>query len=87
VSYDSFKGTFILLLEPGRLSQRSVWLRTGRPGDRGSIPGRVKMIFPIASVSRPALGLTQPPVQLGKVSPSPGAIARPGRDVDHSPHM
>jgi hypothetical protein len=24
---------------------------------------------------------------MGKVSPSPGAIARPGRDVDHSPHM
>jgi hypothetical protein len=31
--------------------------------DRGSIPGRGKMIFPLASVSRPALRPTQPPVQ------------------------
>jgi hypothetical protein len=35
------------------------------------------MIFPLASVSRPALGPTKPPV--GK--------ARPGRDADHSPHL
>jgi hypothetical protein len=39
------------------------WLRAGRPGDRGSIPGRGERIFPLASVSRPALGPTQPPVQ------------------------
>jgi hypothetical protein len=44
------------------LSQYSVWLRAGRPGDRGSIPGRGEMIFPLASVSRPALGPTQRPV-------------------------
>jgi hypothetical protein len=25
---------------PGKLSQYSVWLRAGRPGDRGSILGR-----------------------------------------------
>jgi hypothetical protein len=41
----------------------SAWLRTGRPGDRGSIPGRGKRIFPLAYVTRPALGPTQPPVQ------------------------
>jgi hypothetical protein len=34
------------------LIQYSVWLRTGRPGDRGSIPGRGKRIFPLVSVSR-----------------------------------
>jgi hypothetical protein len=36
-------------------------------------------IFPLASESRPDLGLTQPPVQwvLGVLSP--------GRDADHSP--
>jgi hypothetical protein len=28
--------------EPGLLSQYSSWLQTGRPGDRGSIPGRGK---------------------------------------------
>jgi hypothetical protein len=37
--------------------------RAGRPGDRGSIPGGGEIIFPLASVSRPVLGRTQPPVQ------------------------
>jgi hypothetical protein len=32
-------------------------------GNRGSIPSRGKRIFPLASVSRPALRPTQPPVQ------------------------
>jgi hypothetical protein len=48
--------------EPGS-SVSSVWLRAGRPGDRDSIPGRGERIFSQASVSRPALGPTQPPVQ------------------------
>jgi hypothetical protein len=34
-----------------------------KTGDRGSIPGRGERIFPLASVSRPALGSMQPPVQ------------------------
>jgi hypothetical protein len=37
------------------------------------------MIFPLASVSKPALGPTHPPVQL-----VPGVLS-PGSDVDHSP--
>jgi hypothetical protein len=37
-----------------------VWLWTD---DWGSIPGRGKRIFPLASMSRLALGHTQPPVQ------------------------
>jgi hypothetical protein len=44
-------------------SQYSVWLLGGRPVDLGLIPGRGERIFPLASVSRPALGPTQPPVQ------------------------
>jgi hypothetical protein len=52
-------------------------------GDRGSIPDRGERIFPVASVSRPALGPTQPPVQ----PPFPGAKTRPGRDADHSPYL
>jgi hypothetical protein len=39
-----------------------------RPSDQGSIPGRGERIFPLASVSRPALGSTQPPVQWVPVS-------------------
>jgi hypothetical protein len=41
----------------------SVWLLTGRPGDRGAIPGRGERIFPLAFVSRPAVGPTQAAVQ------------------------
>jgi hypothetical protein len=67
-----------------KLSQYRVWLRAGRPGDRGSIPGRGKRIFPLASVSRPALGSTQPPVQW-----VPGVLSqglKRGKS-DHSPHL
>jgi hypothetical protein len=44
-----------------------------------------KMIFPLSSVSRPALGPTQPPVQWVLGVLSQGVKARPGRDADHSP--
>jgi hypothetical protein len=57
--------------EPEQLSQYSVWLRAGRPGDRGSIPGGGERIFPIASVFRPALGPTQHPVEW-----VPGVLSR-----------
>jgi hypothetical protein len=53
-------------------------------GDRGSIPAGAK-IFPVASVSTPALGPTQPPVQWVPGILSPGVKARPRRDADLSP--
>jgi hypothetical protein len=61
------------------LSQYSVWLRAGRPGVRGSIPGRDERIFFLASLSRSALRPTRPPVQW-----VPGVLSL-GRDADHSP--
>jgi hypothetical protein len=43
-----------------QLSQYSVWLQTGQPGFD---PRQRQTVFPLASVSRPALGPTQAPVQ------------------------
>jgi hypothetical protein len=57
----------ILIGEPA-----SVWLRPGPPGDRCSIPGRGKGIFPLASVPRPALGSTKPTAQCVPGVLSPG---------------
>jgi hypothetical protein len=54
-------------------------------GRSGFDPRRGLRIFPLSSVSRPALGPTQPPVQCVPGVLSPGVKARPGRDADHSP--
>jgi hypothetical protein len=54
-------------------------------GRSGFDPRRGQSIFSIASVSRPAPGPTQPPVQWVPGVLSPGVKARPGRDTDHSP--
>jgi hypothetical protein len=53
-------------------------------GGRGSIPGRGERIFLLASVSRPALGPTQAPVQCVPLVLSPGGKARPWLDADQS---
>jgi hypothetical protein len=50
-----------------------------RLDDRGSIPGQRHMIFPLASMSRPALRLTQPPIQWVP------EVLSPGLDADQSP--
>jgi hypothetical protein len=57
------------------LDDRAIGVRS-RQGQR---------IFPLSSVSRPALGLSEPPVQWIPGVLSPGVKARPGRDADHSP--
>jgi hypothetical protein len=50
-------------------------------GRSGFDPRQTQEIFPLTSVSRPALEPTQPPVQW-----VPGVLSpRPGRDADHSP--
>jgi hypothetical protein len=79
-----YTAVYVSFCEPG-ISVTTVWLRAGRPGVRSSIPGRSERIFPLASVSRPALGPIQPPVQWVLGGPFAGGKARPGRDADHSP--
>jgi len=63
---------------------KGIWLRAGRPGDRGSIPGRGERAFPAASVSIPALGPTQPAVQWVTVVLSRGV--KRGRGVTLTIH-
>jgi hypothetical protein len=78
-----FAGTEFIM-ENFCLVIRVVWLRAGRPGDRGSIPGRGERIFPVLSAFRQALGPTQPPVQwvLGVLS----AGLKRGRGVTLTTH-
>jgi hypothetical protein len=53
---------------------------------QGSIPGRGKRFFSISTASRPALGLTQPPIQwvLGVLSLE---VKCPGHEADPSLHL
>jgi hypothetical protein len=66
-----------------KCSRYSDWLRVGRPRGRTSSPGRIKK-FLFSKSSRPALGSTQPPIQLAPGVLSPGE-KRPGREADHTP--
>jgi hypothetical protein len=56
-----------------------------RPNDWSSILGRGKGIFPLASVSKLALGANPDSCPMGTWNPFPAGKARPGRDADHSP--
>jgi hypothetical protein len=76
--------TYLIALYMSRVAQ-SVWLRTGRPGNRGSIPGRGERIFLLASVSWPALGSINPPVKWvpGFITPE----LKSGRGVTLTTHL
>jgi len=65
------------------LTTSSMKTDTGRPGFD---PRQRQRIFPVASVSRPALGPTQPPIQWVSAVLSRGK-ARPERDGDHFPYL
>jgi hypothetical protein len=66
-----------------RVAQSVQCLATGWKTGRSKFdPRREQSIFPVASVSRPALGSTQPPVQWVSGVLSPGL--KSGRGVTHS---
>jgi hypothetical protein len=70
--------------EPGSsVSIVSVWLRTGRPGYQGSIPGRGKD-FSSTLYVQTGSGAHPASCTMGTGGPFPGAKAQPGRDSDHS---
>jgi hypothetical protein len=74
---------YILTFEPG--SSVGIVLTTDWTfGRSGFVPRQGQRIFPLTSVSRPAMEPTQLPVQWVPGVLSPGK-ARPGRDADHSP--
>jgi hypothetical protein len=82
-----FVGDNLLLRDFGPCGIIFMMLRAGRPGGRGSIPGRSKGFFPLASVSRPALRPTQPPVQWVPGVLSPGVKRGRGVMLTTHPHL
>jgi hypothetical protein len=65
------------------VAQCNVWIQTRPVFD----PRQRQRMFPLTSVSRPALRPTQPPVQWVPGALSLGGKEQPGRDADHSPHL
>jgi hypothetical protein len=80
------KSTNIILIllprTPGQCSQYSDWLWAGQLRGQNSSPSRVKN-FVFSTLSRPALGSTQPPIQWVWGTLSLG-VKWPGCEADHS---
>jgi hypothetical protein len=70
-------------MSKSRVGQYSVWLRAGRPSNRGSIPVKGERIFPVCVQT--GFGAHPASCPVGTGGPFPGAKARPGLDADHSP--
>jgi hypothetical protein len=69
-----------MIVEPGRRSRHD-WLRTGRPRGRSWNPCMVKN-FLFSTLTTPAAGPTQPPIQWVPGTLSQG-VKRPGREGDY----
>jgi hypothetical protein len=78
---------FFLLLNFIPALTMYVWLRTGRPGDRGSIHGGGKKDFSCNFCVHTGSGAHPASCTMGTVGPFPGGKARPERNADHSPHL
>jgi hypothetical protein len=72
------RGSSVSIVSDYGLDNRAIEVRS---------PAEVKRMFPLASVSRPALGPTQPPMQYAQGVLSPGVKRGRGHDADHSPHL
>jgi hypothetical protein len=81
--------TFLNRYSPSHMSRGSSVIIASDYGldDRGFIPCRGKMIFPVACVQIGSGAYPASyPMGTGGV-PFPGGISRTGRDADHSPHL
>jgi hypothetical protein len=74
-------------LQPvSRAARYSVWLRAGRPGDRGSIPSRGERIFSLAS-AQTGSGAHPTPCTMGTGGPFPGVKRCRGVTLTTHPHL
>jgi hypothetical protein len=65
----------------------SVWLRPGRPGDRGSIPGGGKDDFSSSFCVQSSSGAHPASSPMGNAGTFSQGKERPECDTDHSPHL
>jgi hypothetical protein len=72
-----------MMISLAQSSRYSDWLRAGRPRGLSSRASRGKA-FILSTSSRPALGITQLPIQWAAEALSPG-VKRPGCEADQSP--
>jgi hypothetical protein len=88
-SQQVYTNQLLFVMERSRSRSSSVsivsWLRTGRPGYRGSIPGRGKKIFPVTSCLQTGSGAHPASCTMGTRSSLAGSKSRLGSDADHSP--
>jgi hypothetical protein len=70
-----------------RVAEYSVWIRAGRAGDRGSIPGRGARIFCCSLCVQTSSWAHPVSCKMDTVCPFPGAKTRPGRALTTHSHL